>query len=236
MKPIEVDVAVIGAGTAGMGAYRVARAWTDSVFLIEGGAYGTTCARVGCMPSKLLIAAAQAAQAAHQARCTEPFGVQVERVTVDGVAVMARLQRERDRFVGFVLDTIESIAPCKRLAAKVAFQDAHTLVTEQGQLIKAKRIVIATGSIPALPPVLKGLAARLLTNENLFDLPTLPRSLAVFGPGILGMELAQAMSRLGVSVKVLASTAVSPAFTTLPFVTAPMRFSMKSFIWTRRRR
>jgi len=199
MTPIHVNVAIVGAGTAGMGAYRAARAQTDSVLLIEGGAYGTTCARVGCMPSKLLIAAAQAA---HQARHTEPFGVQVQGVTVDGAAVMARLQRERDRFVGFVLETVESIAPGDRLTAKVSFQDANTVVTEQGQLIHAKRIVIATGSIPVLPPVLKELSARLLTNKNVFDLPTLPTSLAVFGPGILGMELAQAMSRLGVNVKV----------------------------------
>src|SRR5674476_715465 len=144
MPPISVNIAVIGAGTAGMGAYRVARAQTDSVLLIEGGAYWTTCARVGCMPSKLLIAAAQAA---HQARHTEPFGVQVQGVTLDGAAVMARVQRERDRFVGFVLETVESIAPGDRLTAKVSFQDANTLVTEQGQSIHAKRIVIATGSI-----------------------------------------------------------------------------------------
>jgi dihydrolipoamide dehydrogenase len=199
MKPIHVDVAVIGAGTAGMGAYRAARAHADSVLLIEGDAYGTTCARVGCMPSKLLIAAAEAA---HQARHAEPFGVRVKDITIDGVAVMARVQRERNRFVGFVLETVEAIAPDDRLTAKVRFQDAHTLVTEQGQLIHARRIVIATGSIPILPPVLKGLSAHLLTNENIFELPTLPTSLAVFGPGVLGMELAQAMSRLGVNVKV----------------------------------
>ncbi len=199
MKPIQVNVAVVGAGTAGMGAYRAARAHTDSVLLIEGDAYGTTCARVGCMPSKLLIAAAEAA---HQARHTEPFGVQVKGITVDGAAVMARVQRERNRFVGFVLETIDTIAPGDRLTAKVSFQDANTLVTEHCQLIHAKRIVIATGSIPMLPPVLKGLSARLLTNENVFELPTLPTSLAVFGPGVLGMELAQAMSRLGVKVKV----------------------------------
>ncbi|HEY8907199.1 MAG TPA: dihydrolipoyl dehydrogenase [Rhodoferax sp.] len=199
MTPIHVDVAIVGAGTAGMGAYRAARARTDSVLLIEGGSYSTTCARFGCMPSKLLIAAAQAA---YQARHTEPFGVLVESVTVDGAAVMARLQRERNRFVGFVLETVNSMAPGDRLTAKVGFQDANTLVTEQGQLIHAKRIVIATGSIPVLPPMLKALSARLLTNENVFELPTLPTSLAVFGSGILGMELAQAMSRLGVNVTV----------------------------------
>lgn len=198
MTPIHVDVAIVGAGTAGMGAYRAARAHTDSVLLIEGGTYGTTCARVGCMPSKLLIAAGQAA---HQARHTEPFGVQVQGVTVDGAAVMARVQRERDRFVGFVLETVDAIPQGNRLTAKVSFQDANTLVTAQGQLIHAQRIVIATGSIPVLPPVLKGLSARLLTNENVFDVSTLPTSLAVFGPGPLGMELAQAMSRLGVKVK-----------------------------------
>ncbi|NDP38402.1 MAG: dihydrolipoyl dehydrogenase [Rhodoferax sp.] len=199
MKPIHVDVAVIGAGTAGMGAYRAARAHTHSVLLIEGGAYGTTCARVGCMPSKLLIAAAEAA---HQARHASRFGVQVRDIAIDGAAVMARVQRERDRFVGFVLETVEAIAPSDRLRAKVSFQDADTLVTAQGQLIHAQRIVIATGSIPMLAPVLKGLSTRLLTNENIFDLPTLPTSLAVFGPGVVGMELAQAMSRLGVHVKV----------------------------------
>ncbi len=200
MKPIHVDVAIVGAGTAGMGAYRAARVQTDSVLLIEGGAYGTTCARVGCMPSKLLIAAAQAA---HQARHAAPFGVRVQGVTVDGAAVMARVRRERDRLVGSVLETVDAIAPGERLKAKVRFHDANTLATEHGQLIHAKRIVIATGSIPVLPPVLKGLSsAHLLTNENVFDLATLPTGLAVFGPGVLGMELAQAMSRLGVKVKV----------------------------------
>ena len=199
MTPLEVDVAVVGAGTAGMGAYRAARAISDSVLLIEGGAYGTTCARIGCMPSKLLIAAAEAAQ---QARHAPAFGVQVPAVTVDGAAVMVRVQRERDRFVGFVLEAINAIAPSDRLTAKVRFQDANTLITEDGQLIRARRIVIATGSKPVLPPVLQGLSAHLLTNENVFDLPTLPASLAVFGPGVLGLELAQAMSRLGVRVKV----------------------------------
>ena len=88
MTPIHVDVAIIGSGTAGMGAYRTARAHTDSVLLIEGGPYGTTCARVGCMPSKLLIAAAEVA---HQARHADRFGVHVNGLSIDGAAVMARV-------------------------------------------------------------------------------------------------------------------------------------------------
>jgi dihydrolipoamide dehydrogenase len=83
----------------------------------------------------------------------------------------------------------------------VHFQDATTLVTQQGQTIQAHRSVIATGSRPVLPPMLQDLDAHLLTNENIFDLPTLPKRLAVFGAGPLGIELAQAMSRLGVHVK-----------------------------------
>jgi len=198
MSTMRVDVAIIGSGTAGMGAYRSARNHTASVLLIEGGDYGTTCARVGCMPSKLLIAAAEVA---HRARHADLFGVLVDGLAVDGAAVMARVQRERDRFVGFVLESVDAMAPGDRWTARVKFRDAHTLITEQGQLIEAARIVIASGGIPVLPPLLQGLGKRLLTNETVFELPTLPASLAVFGCGPLGLELGQAMSRLGVRVR-----------------------------------
>src|SRR3977135_639057 len=101
MKTIQVDVAVIGAGTAGLAAYRAATAAGASAAIVEGGDYGTTCARVGCMPRKLLIAAAAAAHAVAKAPA---FGVHVDgRISVDGREVMDRVRRERDRFVGFVL-------------------------------------------------------------------------------------------------------------------------------------
>lgn len=120
MTTINVDVAIIGSGTAGMGAYQAARAHTDSVLLIEGVVYGTTCARVGCMPSKLLIAAADVA---HQARHAEPFGVYVKDLIIDGEAVMARVRCERDRFVGFVLESLDSFPKADRLMATVRFQN-----------------------------------------------------------------------------------------------------------------
>src|SRR3954468_9540633 len=105
---MNVDVAVIGSGTAGLAAYRAAKSAGASVVLIEGGPYGTTCARVGCMPSKLLIAAAEAA---HQTQLSAGFGVHLDgTVRIEGREVMARVRSERDRFVGFVLRDVERIA------------------------------------------------------------------------------------------------------------------------------
>ena len=196
---INTDVAIIGAGTAGLTAYNSVQSRGKRALLIEAGPYGTTCARVGCMPSKLLIAAAAAA---HHARHAGPFGVQVGDLTIDGAAVMARVQRERDYFVSHVLETVDSIPKESRLTAKVHFQDASTLLTEDNQKIHAGSIVIATGSKPVLPPLFKNLRERLLTSSSVFELSTLPKTLAVFGTGPLGIELAQAMSRLGVVVKV----------------------------------
>src|SRR5262245_712535 len=113
MNTIQVDVAVIGAGTAGLAAYRAAIAAGKRAAVIESGPYGTTCARVGCMPSKLLIAAAEAAHA--PSRWNE-FGLALEgEMKVDGTAVMKRIKRERDRFVGFVLEGVDAIPEGDRL-------------------------------------------------------------------------------------------------------------------------
>jgi dihydrolipoamide dehydrogenase len=198
---LKVDVAVIGAGTAGLAAYRAARAAGASAVIIEGGAYGTTCARVGCMPSKLLIAAAEAAHAIERA---PGFGVHAEgRVRVDGREVMARVKRERDRFVGFVLDGVEAIPVADRIRGRARFVDRNTLAVEAGTRIAARAIVIATGSRPAVPPMLRDLGERLVVNDDVFDWNDLPRSVAVFGPGVIGLEMGQALARLGVRVVVL---------------------------------
>ncbi len=112
MRVVRADVAIIGAGTAGLAAYRAARAAGATAVLIEGGAYGTTCARFGCMPSKLLIAAADAA---HAVETAPGFGVRHDGMRIDGRAVMDRVRRERDRFVGLVLRDIERIPEVDRL-------------------------------------------------------------------------------------------------------------------------
>lgn len=201
MKLLTVDVAVIGAGTAGLAAYRAARARGARAVIIESGPHGTTCARVGCMPSKLLIAAAEAAHAIDEA---PGFGVHVDGAKrVDGREVMDRVKRERDRFVGFVLEGVERIPAGDRVTGKARFVDRNTLDVEGHTRIAARAIVIATGSRPAVPAMLEGAGDRLVVNDDVFSWDTLPRSVAVFGPGVIGLELGQSLARLGVRVVVL---------------------------------
>ncbi len=198
MSTIQVDVAVIGAGTAGLAAYRAAAAAGKRAVIIEGGPYGTTCARVGCMPSKLLIAAAEAAHVAHK---WGEFGLRLHgELEVDGRAVMARVKRERDRFVGFVLKGVDNIPGSDRLRGYARFTGERTLEVDTGLRVHFDRAVIATGSSPAIPPLLRGAGERLIVNDDIFDWDTLPASVAVFGPGVIGLELGQALHRLGVRV------------------------------------
>ena len=205
MNTLQADVAIIGFGTAGMGAYRAAREHTDRLIVIQSGPLGTTCARVGCMPSKLLIAAAESAHAIAQAPM---FGVHAGPVTVDGAAVMRRVRSERDRFVGFVLDTVHEWPAEQRLSGRARFVSPHELMVDEHTLVKADRVVIATGSSQSIPPGWReALGDRLVTNDEVFDWQTLPASVAVVGGGVIGLELAQALHRLGVRVKLLSQGA-----------------------------
>jgi dihydrolipoamide dehydrogenase len=196
MQTLTVDVAVIGAGTAGISARREAEKRGASVVLIEGGPYGTTCARVGCMPSKLLIAAADAA---HQVAGAGRFGIRVPGpVRVDGPAVLARVRSERDRFVAFVHDSIEAIPAAQRLRGHARFTGPTTLHVDEHTRVAAKAIVVATGASPFVPPALQTLREHVLVSDDVFELADLPSSLAIIGTGVLGLEIGQALHRLGV--------------------------------------
>jgi dihydrolipoamide dehydrogenase len=201
MQTLETDVAVIGAGTAGLSAYRAARAAGSRAVLIEGGPYGTTCARVGCMPSKLLIAAADAA---HGLAAAPAFGIHPGIVRVDGAAVMARVRSERDRFVRFVLDSVEQMPATDKLRGHARFLAPDRLQVDQHTLLQAGRVVIATGSSPILPPAWRAAGPGVIGSDAVFDWTDLPASVAVIGTGIIGLELGQALHRLGVRVALYA--------------------------------
>ena len=195
-----VDIAIIGAGSAGMTAYRAARKHTNNLVVIESGPYGTTCARVGCMPSKLLIAAAEAAHAVREA---PRFGLKASLDAVDGAAVMQRVRDERDRFVNFVVNTVEDWPEAHRLRGHARFVRPGVLAVGDDE-VHARCIIIATGSSPKVPDDWRtSLSTRLVINDDVFNWTTLPASVAVVGTGIIGLELAQALALLGIRVRLL---------------------------------
>ncbi|WP_232630993.1 dihydrolipoyl dehydrogenase [Methylobacterium sp. Leaf118] len=194
---ISCDVAVIGAGTAGIAAHRAALGEGARSLLIEQGPGGTTCARVGCMPSKLLISAAEAA---HGARGAETFGISVGGVQVDGPRVLGRVRALRDDFVASVFDGLADLPAESRLTGRAVFEGPQTLRVGDHTRLRFKAAVLASGSSPSLPTPLRALGARALTTDTLFEIADLPDSLAVLGAGPVGLELAQSMARLGVRV------------------------------------
>lgn len=198
MKTREVEVAIIGAGTAGLNARRECEQAGVDWVLIESGPYGTTCARVGCMPSKLLIAAAESA---HDVQRSEMFGIDVDQWSVDEKAVMERVRSERDRFVGFVVESTEEIAEERRLRGHARFLGPTTLQVGDHTRVEAKGIIIATGSTPWIPPQLRDIADEVMVSDDVFELEKLPASMAVVGTGVIGLELGQALGRLGVEVE-----------------------------------
>lgn len=191
------DVAVIGAGTAGIAAERAARKAGARTLLIDPEFRGTLCANTGCMPSKLLIAASHAA---HAARRAPVFGVHPGDPVIDGPAVMTRVRAERDRFVEFTRESFDDLPEGTAVRARARFVGPTELALDDGRRIRARAVVIATGSCALVPEPFRDLGPRILTNETVFELPDLPDSLAVIGGGPIGLELAQAMGRLGVPV------------------------------------
>jgi pyruvate/2-oxoglutarate dehydrogenase complex dihydrolipoamide dehydrogenase (E3) component len=196
LKP---DVCVVGAGSAGLVVAAGAAQLGLEVVLIERAEMGGDCLNFGCVPSKALIAAARAAQAQ---RSGGAFGVTPVEPTVDFARVMDH-----------VAETIAAIAPndsaerFERLGVRVLKEEARFIGRKELQAgphrIASKRIVLATGSRPAVPPI-PGLAdAPYLTNETIFANRTLPQHLVVIGGGPIGLELAQAHRRLGSRVTVL---------------------------------
>ena len=195
----KVSVAIIGAGTAGQNAFRQASKIKDDVVIINEGFWTTTCIAVGCMPSKLLIAAADRA---HDANHSAEFGIHAT-AQIDGKRVMERVRDERSHFASYIKKQVDSWPEHKKIDGRARINE-QGLIEVNDELIAAEQIIVATGSSPFIPD---GWADKLgdtmLTSDSVFELEDLPKTMAVVGAGAIGLELAQAFTRLGVEVTLL---------------------------------
>jgi dihydrolipoamide dehydrogenase len=189
-------VIIVGAGTAGLSALQAVRKVTDDFLLVNRGHWGTTCAAVGCMPSKALI---ESSKAYHRRHAFTALGLSgADHVRADIPVVMARVRRLRDEFVAGPEKVRAELGP--RAIAGSARLEGPESVSVDGRKISARRIILATGSTPVVPAAWQKFGRRVLTTDALFELPDLPPRMAVIGLGPVGIELAQALARLGVEV------------------------------------
>ncbi len=193
-----VDVAIIGAGTAGLNALSQVRKAGKSFVLINGGHWGTTCARVGCMPSKALI---QVAEDYHRREMFDRHGIEGEdELRLDIAESMEHVRDMRDIFVDRVLGSSTDEMPDEvKMEGYAQFIDANTLQVGD-DIVRAKRIVIATGTRPIVPEAWKKFGDRIITTDEVFEQETFPGRMAVIGLGVIGLELGQALARKGVQV------------------------------------
>ncbi len=193
------DLAVIGGGTAGLAAAQTAAHRRRRVLLISDGPLGGECTWNGCVPSKALI---EAAAVHHTVANAGRFGIRAGEVRVDFPAVMDRVHDVIDRIARYEDAAHLEAAGIVVRHGRARFVDARTLEVGD-ERFSAQRVVVCTGSRPAIPSI-EGLeGVPYLTNESVFELRVQPRRLLVVGAGAVGLELAQAFSRLGTVVEVV---------------------------------
>ncbi|WP_371397011.1 NAD(P)/FAD-dependent oxidoreductase [Fretibacter rubidus] len=198
-KQYDVDLCIIGAGSAGLSMAAGAAQLGRSVVLYEGEKMGGDCLNYGCVPSKALIAAGKHA---HALGAGAEFGVKPAKATVNFNTVKAHIQGvinhiapvdSQERFEGL---------GCIVIREHARFKDKNTVVSDTTE-VRAKRFVIATGSRASAPPI-PGLSdTPYLTNEDIFSVKTQPKHLLIIGAGPIGLELGQSFLRLGSKVEII---------------------------------
>lgn len=203
------DVAVIGAGSAGFSAAITAADEGAQVALIGYGTIGGTCVNVGCVPSKALI---RAAETLHVASATDRFdGIEATaKVTNWKAAVEQKQALVDDLRKAKYTDILPAYNTVAYLEGEAKFTSDGAL-TVDGARIDAKKIIIATGTRPALPSIRGIESVPYLDSTSALELEELPRSLLVIGAGYIGAEIAQIFARAGVMVTLVSRRGLLPA-------------------------
>ena len=198
MLPVkQYDFIVVGGGSAGFNAARVAAALGRTVAIVDGAkALGGLCILRGCMPSKTLL---YSAEVLHHAQRGSEFGLRIPRA----VAAMAAVHARKKRIIAdFAADRVRQLTSGRYdlYRSRAHFADAHTLELADGTRLRARRILIATGSKVSVPPVPGLRDVPFWTSDDVLELDFIPASVIVLGGGIVACELSQFLNRIGARV------------------------------------
>lgn len=200
MSSYDYDLIVIGAGSGGISSAIIGSKLGKKVALVERKKIGGDCTWYGCVPSKAMI---RSAEIVHLAGRLSDFGIRSKAdIELDASSVLEHVRAVRARiYEGEKPEVFEKMG-ISVISGSARFLDSHRIVVGENT-ISSSKFVIATGSSPFVPPV-EGLdSVPYLTNESLFELERLPRSMIIMGGGPIGIEMASALNRLGVDVTVL---------------------------------
>ncbi len=194
MSNIDYDLFVIGAGSGGVRAARIAATHGARVAIAEEYRFGGTCVIRGCVPKKLFVYASRFSEAFEDA---QGFGWHVSDPKFDWSYLVAAKDKEIARLEGLYRGNLErhNVSVFHERAQMV---DAHTVrLSSNGKLVTAEKILIATGGRPNIPPEVAGVSD-VITSDEAFDLDALPRRIVIVGGGYIAVEFAGIFAGLGV--------------------------------------
>ncbi|MBA3561990.1 MAG: FAD-dependent oxidoreductase, partial [Actinobacteria bacterium] len=194
------DLVIVGMGSGGIVAAEFAASLGVRVAVVERSRVGGDCLWTGCVPSKALLASAKVAQ---HMRTADRYGLTAVEPEVDLAAVWRRIRAIQQQ----IATTDDDPARYQAMGIELVFGSARlagpNAVVVGERVLETRRVLLCTGSRPAVPPVPGLEQAGFLTSENFFELENPPRSVVIMGGGPIGVEMAQAMNRLGIRVALL---------------------------------
>ncbi|PYE85624.1 FAD-dependent oxidoreductase [Pseudoroseicyclus aestuarii] len=194
MADFDHDLFVIGGGSGGVRAARMAAATGASVALAEESRMGGTCVIRGCVPKKLMVFASEYAGMVDDA---QRYGWQLERGRFDWPSFRGNLHQELDRLEAIYRRMLDTAGVTVH-DSRAVLQDAHSVRLDDGTVVTARHILVATGGHPVRPEITN--AHLGMVSDDIFNLETLPKSLLIVGGGYIACEFACILNGLGVEV------------------------------------
>jgi glutathione reductase (NADPH) len=198
MAEFDVDLFVIGGGSGGVRAARIAAGYGARVMVAEEYRMGGTCVIRGCVPKKLFVLGSHVHQEIEDAA---GFGWSIPSVTFNWPTLVANKDKEIARLEGIYTSNVEK-SGARIVKARAVLEDAHTLRLGNGETIRAKYILVATGSAPNHGAAIPGIE-HVISSDEAFHLPELPKRVVIQGGGYIALEFACIFAGFGADVTVI---------------------------------